>query len=52
MIKLMKILDDMNCPDYALQSIILCAHEAFLDGFDFNPKSKTRKGNLIGSAKW
>ena len=45
-IKLIKLLDDMNCPDYAFESIITWAREAFLDNYAFNPSAKTRKGNL------
>ena len=46
MIKLIKILEDMNCPDTAVTKIIDWAREAYLDGFEFKPPSKTRYGNL------
>ena len=42
------LLDDMECPDYAFQCIMDWARNCFEAGFDFNPKSKTRLGNL----KW
>ena len=45
-IKLMKLLDDMNCPDYAFPAILSWAHDAYVDGFTFNPNAKTRKSNL------
>jgi len=48
MINLIKLLDDMECPDYALDKILNWAHESFLNGFEFNPTIKTRKGTL----KW
>ena len=43
---LMKILEDMNCPDTALTKIIDWARAAYNEGFDFNPASKTRHGNI------
>ena len=43
---LMYLLDDMECPDYAFQSIMEWARNGFEAGFDFNPKSKTRVANL------
>jgi hypothetical protein len=45
---LMYLLDETECPDYAFQCIMDWAHNGFEAGFDFNPKSKTRLGNL----KW
>jgi hypothetical protein len=45
---LMYLLDDMECPDYAFQCIMDWARNCFEACFDFNPKSKTRLGNL----KW
>jgi hypothetical protein len=45
---LMYLLDDMECPDYAFKCIMDWARNCFEAGFDFNPKSKTRLGNL----KW
>jgi hypothetical protein len=45
---LMYLLDDMECPDYAFKCIIDWACKCFEAGFDFNPKFKTRLGNL----KW
>jgi hypothetical protein len=45
---LMYLLDEMECPDYAFQSIMEWARNCFEVGFDFNPKSKTRLANL----KW
>ena len=36
MIKLMKLVRVMNCPDYVMKGIIIWAREAFLDGFGFN----------------
>ena len=46
MIKLIKLLEDMNCSDTAVTKIIDWAREAYLDGFEFQPPSKTRHGNL------
>ena len=46
MINLMKILEDMNCPDTALTKIIDWARAAYNKSFDFNPASKTRHGNI------
>lgn len=46
MVKLMKILEDMSAPDYALELIIDWAQASLADGFDFAPKNKTRTGNL------
>ena len=45
---LMYLLDDMECPDYAFQSIMEWARNCFEAGFDFNPRSRTRLANL----KW
>jgi hypothetical protein len=42
----MYLLDSMECPDYAFNSIMEWACKCFEAGFDFNPKSKTRLGNL------
>ena len=45
-IKLIKLLDDMDCPDYAFSSILSWAHNAYVEGFTFNPSFKSRKSNL------
>ena len=45
-IKLMKLLDDMNSPDYALYHILSWARDAYIEGFTFNPTTKTRTSNL------
>jgi hypothetical protein len=42
------LLDSMECPDYAFRAIMDWAHESYAAGFDFNPKCKSRSGNL----KW
>ena len=42
------LLDSMECPDYAFRAILDWAQESFASGFDFNPKCKSRTGNL----KW
>ena len=47
-VNLLKILEDAQCPDYMLQSILQWAYNAKLEGFDFNPKATTRKANI----KW
>ena len=46
MVNLLKILEDMNCPDTAVTKIIKWAKTSYDAGFDFNPASKTRHGNL------
>jgi hypothetical protein len=46
MVKLLKILEDMSAPDYAVEVIIKWAQAALADGFDFCPKTKSRSGNL------
>ena len=46
MIKLIKLLEDMNCPDSAVTKIIDWARTSYMSGFDFNPTSKTRYGNI------
>ena len=43
---LMYLLDAMECPDYGFKSILEWARGCFEAGFDFNPKCKTRLGNL------
>ena len=45
---LMYLLDEMECPDYGFKVIMDWARTCFEAGFDFNPKCKTRSGNL----KW
>merc|ERR1711884_844973 len=45
-IKLIKLLDDMDCPDYAFSSIMSWAHNTYVEGFTFNPNFKSRKSNL------
>jgi hypothetical protein len=45
---LIYLLDAMECPDYAFKAIMEWARKCCDAGFDFNPKSKTRLGNL----KW
>ena len=47
-VELLKILEDAQCPDYMLQSILEWAYNAKVDGFDFNPKATTRKVNIAG----
>jgi len=44
---LMYLLDAMECPDYGFKAIMEWARQCFEAGFEFNPKSKTRSGNLI-----
>ena len=46
MVNLIKLLEDMNCPDTAVASIIDWARTSYNAGFKFNPKSKTRYGNI------
>ena len=46
MIRLVKLLEDMNCPDDAVTRIIDWARTSYTSGFDFNPTSKTRYGNI------
>ena len=43
---LMYLLDEMECPDYEFKAIMDWACKCFEAGFDFNPKCKTRLGNL------
>ena len=45
-IKLMKLLDDMNSPDYAMYQILSWARSAYIEGFTFNLNTKTRNSNL------
>jgi hypothetical protein len=45
-INLLKILEDSQCPDYMLQSILEWAYNAKVNGFAFNPKATTRKANI------
>lgn len=51
MVKLLKLLEDMECPDYALGNIIDWANEAYLAGFTFSPTVKSRDGVLGGLYK-
>ena len=46
MCKLIKLLDDINAPDYALQSIMQWAHDAHQSNFKFQPKCNTRHANI------
>ena len=46
MINLIKLLEDMNCPDFAVTKIIDWARTSYNAGFDFIPTSKTRYGNI------
>ena len=46
MVILIKLVEDMNCPDSAVTRIIDWAKKAFNDGFNFNPFSKTYYGHL------
>jgi hypothetical protein len=43
---LIYLLDAMECPDYGFKTIMEWACKSFEAGFDFNPKCKTRLGNL------
>jgi hypothetical protein len=45
-VKLLYLLDQMEAPDYAFQSIMKWASECYQEGFDFNPRSKTCKANI------
>jgi hypothetical protein len=42
----MHLLDAMECPDYGFKVIMEWARKCFEASFDFNPKCKTRLGNL------
>ena len=46
--KSMRFVEDMGCPDDAVEKILTWAGEAHLDGFKSNSYSKTRNENL----KW
>ena len=46
-INLLKILEDSECPEYMLQSILEWTYNAKVDGFDFNPKATTRKASIV-----
>ena len=50
--KLMKLVEDMECPDGAIEKILTLEREAYLGGFKFNPSSKTRKRNMKWMKKW
>jgi hypothetical protein len=45
-VNLLKCLEDAQCPDYMLQSILQWAYDAKLMGFNFNPRAVTRKANV------
>jgi hypothetical protein len=45
-VNLLKLLEDAQCPDYMLQSILQWAYNAKMVGFDFNPRATTRKANV------
>ncbi len=45
-VNLLKLLEDAQCPDYMLQKVLEWAHNAKLEGFDFNPRATTRKANI------
>jgi hypothetical protein len=42
----MYLLDAMECPDFEFRAIMEWALMCFEAGFDFDPKYKTRLGNL------
>ena len=48
----MLILEDMNCPDDALPKILAWAHKAYIDGFEFSPRTKSRKSNINWMKNW
>ena len=43
---LLKLLEDRQCPDYMLQSVLQWAYNAKLMGFDFNPRATTRGAHV------
>ena len=45
-VDILKILEDAQCPDYIMQSILEWAFNAQSMGFDFNPTSVARKANV------
>ena len=45
-VSLMRILDKMNAPDYALQTILQWAHTSYCNNCNFNPKVQTCNANL------
>jgi hypothetical protein len=47
-VDVLKILEDGQCPDYMLQSVLEWAYNAQSMGFDFNPRAVTRQANV----KW
>lgn len=48
MVKLLKLLEDMECPDYALAKVVDWAHDSYRQGFKFAPCRKSRDGVLAG----
>jgi hypothetical protein len=44
--EILKILEDAQCPDYMLQSLLEWAYNAKASGFDFNPRAVTRRANI------
>ena len=48
MIKLIRLLDSFNAPDYAVEEVLQWAEEAYSAGFNFRPKCKSRNANI----KW
>ena len=47
MVKLMKVLDAMDAPAYAVELIIAWAQMALSEGFDFRPKRKSCDENWM-----
>ena len=46
-VALLKLLDDMNAPDYAFKAILTWARSAIAEGFSFQPEGgKTRRRNV------
>ena len=46
MVNLLKLLEDMNCPDTVVTKIIDWDRTSYNVGFDFNPTSKTQHGDI------
>jgi hypothetical protein len=45
-VNLLKFLEDAQCPDYMLQKVLEWVYNAKLEGFNFNPRARTRKANI------
>ena len=51
-VNLLQLIDDINAPHTAYKAIMTWAHDAFSNGYQFEPKSFNRQAQIVRLEKW